>query len=144
MSKDLGASPDGDRAAGLRPEPAAQSQRSSIPSASSYVRHCYFQPRPTDETLFAFEEDGRAVVRLDGYAIIPMERYHQLSGASRFPPDNPWPCRRCGAESPTAEGHDPCIANLPGVVHACCGHGYGHAYVKFQNGTVMRGHFLGE
>ena len=33
MTELLGASPDGDRAAGLRPQPATPSSRSSIPSA---------------------------------------------------------------------------------------------------------------
>jgi hypothetical protein len=31
-------------------------------------------------------------------------------------------CRICG-ETRTREGHDPCIARLPGVRSACCGHG---------------------
>ena len=34
------------------------------------------------------------------------------------------PCPACG-KVPTAEGHDACIANLPGVTGACCGHGGG-------------------
>ncbi|HEY9787398.1 MAG TPA: hypothetical protein V6D17_18560, partial [Candidatus Obscuribacterales bacterium] len=36
--------------------------------------------------------------------------------------DNPRPCLGCKAKiSPGS--HDPCIANLPGVYQACCGHG---------------------
>ena len=31
-------------------------------------------------------------------------------------------CLHCG-KKPTNEGHDPCVANLPEVVFACCGHG---------------------
>jgi hypothetical protein len=31
-------------------------------------------------------------------------------------------CAHCGEER-TERGHDPCIANLPGVWSACCGHG---------------------
>lgn len=34
----------------------------------------------------------------------------------------PRKCKQCGMY-PTADGHDPCIANLPGVKYACCGHG---------------------
>lgn len=35
--------------------------------------------------------------------------------------------------SPTKEGHDPCIANLPKVAFACCGHGdKKQAYVMFD------------
>lgn len=62
---------------------------------------------------------------------------------SRVPWINPyhWPCRACGAMEPTPEGHDPCIASLPGVEFACCGHGRGPGYVAFSNGTVIRGEF---
>jgi hypothetical protein len=31
-------------------------------------------------------------------------------------------CPRCSSRQ-TNDGHDPCIKNLPGVIHACCGHG---------------------
>ncbi|MDR3616483.1 MAG: hypothetical protein P4L53_23185 [Candidatus Obscuribacterales bacterium] len=31
-------------------------------------------------------------------------------------------CFSCGCP-PTSDGQDPCIANLPATVHACCGHG---------------------
>src|SRR3954462_3208827 len=49
-------------------------------------------------------------------------------------------CKRCGLAR-TPKGHDPCIANLPGVVFACCGHGENQAYVVFENGVCIRGHF---
>ena len=39
------------------------------------------------------------------------------------------PCPKCG-ELPTKDGHDHCIDNLPGVEHACCGHGMGNGYIK--------------
>ena len=52
-----------------------------------------------------------------------------------------FPCKLCGAASPTPEGHDPCIAALPGVDLACCGHGYTRGYVAFSNGVVLRGGF---
>ena len=43
-------------------------------------------------------------------------------------------CGRCG-EPFSADGHDPCIANLPGVRNACCGHGSdAEAYVQFDDG----------
>lgn len=49
------------------------------------------------------------------------------------------PCGHCGKYN-TAEGHDGCLGELPGVVNACCGHGQeGEAYVRFTNGTVMSG-----
>ena len=40
---------------------------------------------------------------------------------------------------PSEEGHDPCIASLPGVRNACCGHGTGLPYVEFLDGTTLRG-----
>lgn len=50
------------------------------------------------------------------------------------------PCASCG-EKRTSEGHDPCIANLPGVTNACCGHGLIQGYVQFSSGKVIRGDF---
>jgi len=47
---------------------------------------------------------------------------------------------KCGHRR-TVKGHDPCIANLPGVIGACCGHGVEQGYVTFQNGIVIRGQF---
>lgn len=49
-------------------------------------------------------------------------------------------CIKCGL-LPTPQGHDPCIANLPGVASACCGHGVAEksAYVLFENGVIFRG-----
>ncbi len=32
------------------------------------------------------------------------------------------PCSRCG-KPPTKEGFDACLGEIPGVSHACCGHG---------------------
>jgi hypothetical protein len=49
-------------------------------------------------------------------------------------------CPKCKLP-PTPEGHDPCIANLPGVDYACCGHGVELGYVMFSNGQVIRGRF---
>ncbi len=51
-----------------------------------------------------------------------------------------WPdgfCNACG-QCKTEEGHDPCIASLPGVIFACCGHGNGDAYIKFEDGRCLR------
>jgi hypothetical protein len=49
-------------------------------------------------------------------------------------------CRQCKMPR-TPEGHDPCIADLPGVDFACCGHGDHPGYVAFKNGHVIRGYF---
>jgi hypothetical protein len=47
-------------------------------------------------------------------------------------------CPKC-EKNTTLDGHDPCIANLPNVQFACCGHGIqGDAYIKFENVDVYR------
>ena len=46
-------------------------------------------------------------------------------------------CIKCDMP-PTEDGHDPCIANLPGVKFACCGHGVEEGYVMFNDGRVIR------
>lgn len=50
-------------------------------------------------------------------------------------------CAACG-RMPSPEGHDACIADLPGVAFACCGHGrpFGNApaYVKFDDGRELQ------
>jgi hypothetical protein len=52
----------------------------------------------------------------------------------------PNPCPKCG-ELPTKKGHDHCLANLPGVKNACCGHGVEEGYIQFKNGITIRGFF---
>lgn len=51
--------------------------------------------------------------------------------------DRERPCVRCKLP-PTKEGHDPCIANLPGVENACCGHGVSEGYIAFTDGRILR------
>lgn len=45
-------------------------------------------------------------------------------------------CKLC-RDMRTDKGHDPCIANLPGVVYACCGHGQESGYILFRDGRVI-------
>ncbi len=48
------------------------------------------------------------------------------------------PCIKCNLP-PTTDGHDACIANLPGVEYACCGHGIeDYDYVKLFDGRRLR------
>lgn len=48
-------------------------------------------------------------------------------------------CGHCGAEN-RGDGHDACIAELPGVTNACCGHGsIEDSYIQFSNGVTVRG-----
>lgn len=46
-------------------------------------------------------------------------------------------CSLCGLNTKDYDGHDPCIAHLPGVSHACCGHGKKPGYIYFTNGTQL-------
>lgn len=49
------------------------------------------------------------------------------------------PCGKCGRAN-TPAGHDACIADLPGVANACCGHGrHSDAYVQFEDGRRLEG-----
>jgi hypothetical protein len=45
-------------------------------------------------------------------------------------------CIKCKKKR-TKKGHDPCIADLPGVEFACCGHGTGDGYIAFENGLSI-------
>ena len=53
--------------------------------------------------------------------------------------DNPQ--RTCGfCQMEQTNDHDPCIANLPGVQNACCGHGDRESsYIQFEDGRIVRG-----
>lgn len=53
--------------------------------------------------------------------------------------DNLRPCKKCGLNPTDYGGHDPCIANLPGVRNACCGHGIDEPYVEFDDGRWLYG-----
>jgi len=44
-------------------------------------------------------------------------------------------CSKCKL-SLTEDGHDPCIANIPGVKYACCGHGLDKPYLMLNDKTV--------
>ena len=47
-------------------------------SLESYVRNCQVYSRPKDGKLFSEQADGDVIVRLDGYAIIPVEEFEKL------------------------------------------------------------------
>jgi len=49
-------------------------------------------------------------------------------------------CTKCKKKA-TKDGQDPCIANLPGVTDACCGHGRHEGYIVFENGVKITGFF---
>jgi len=57
----------------------------------------------------------------------------------------PKTCIYCGKQK-TNDGHDPCIANLPGVIYACCGHNIREGYIAFKipnknRMLIIRGYF---
>lgn len=59
-----------------------------------------------------------------------------------LPVDQYWKMKSCGkcGEYRSILGHDPCIANLPGVRNACCGHGIeSDAYVIFEDDRRLKG-----
>jgi hypothetical protein len=45
-------------------------------------------------------------------------------------------CPKC--HKMPVDGQDACIANLPGVLNACCGHGVEDGYIQFTDNTVIR------
>src|SRR6266851_8799079 len=49
-------------------------------------------------------------------------------------------CPKC-KKPKTAAGDDPCIAALPGVSGACCGHGRSPGHIVFDDGRLIRGTF---
>ena len=52
-------------------------------------------------------------------------------------------CAKC-RQPRTKQGHDPCVANLPCVRIACCGHGQEDGYIMFVDGRIIRGPFTVE
>ena len=52
--------------------------------------------------------------------------------------ENYRPCPKCN-QLPSKDGHDSCIANLPGIKFACCGHGMltGQGYLSFNDGKTI-------
>ena len=51
-----------------------------------------------------------------------------------------WICPVC-KQARKADGYDPCIPALPGVMFACCGHGgkvQNDGYIYFENGVCIR------
>ena len=73
-----------------------------------------------------------------GYDVYEEDGYWYYADNDESIEDNPRPCPKCN-QYPTKESHDPCIANLPGVKAACCGHGIRSAYVMFTNGVTLQG-----
>ncbi len=67
-------------------------------------------------------------------------RYLPRDKKGRFISKKKLKCPKCNRQI-TENGHDPCLANLPGVDYACCGHGTVEGYITFKNGITIRGNF---
>lgn len=53
------------------------------------------------------------------------------------------PCKKCNKIA--VSDFDPCLGLLPGVKHACCGHGIkNEAYIIFNNGKTIYDFKMGE
>lgn len=77
---------------------------------------------------------------LRGHAI-ELEDGEYVFSDTKEPTATTWksrPCGYCGKYN-TAEGHDGCLGTLPGVMNACCGHGYSDPYVQLMDGFCVRG-----
>lgn len=65
------------------------------------------------------------------------DNYELLPGYGGNP--KPRACKKCGSKHEMHES-DSCLGDLPGVDNACCGHGVREqAYIRFTNGTIVRG-----
>lgn len=76
-----------------------------------------------------------AIAFLRGHAIIYKEDRWIYMDTSEHVDSTDRVCIKCHLE-PTVDGHDACIANLPGVEFACCGHGVEQGYIKTTSGVV--------
>ena len=57
----------------------AQSHFSPPNTFDSYVTNCFIERRQDDRGVRLFENvDGKPVIRLDGYAIVPIEKYRKM------------------------------------------------------------------
>lgn len=97
------------------------------------------QPVGLGRVCFAGSKLGRA----HGHDIITdkdgVTRY--CDDLSEVTADNLRPCPRCNLNPTDFGGHDPCMAALPGVRNACCGHGKDEAFVEFEDGRMILGKF---
>ena len=89
-------------------------------------------PKELNETVYA-----RAI--LNGHPISLINppgdwRYDDTGDKIKEVPQRP--CKNC-EKATTKDGHDACIANLPGVKNACCGHGTGCGYLHFDDNTTI-------
>lgn len=125
------------------------------PRNPDYVRHEYYSygydnpvERPQD---VAFKMDFKGLLVKAGEQLFRGHQVHfDKDGECRFSDTGQrtaetWkerPCGHCGLMQ-TAEGHDPCLGTLPGVINACCGHGNrSESFVMFEGGATLRGFLL--
>lgn len=74
---------------------------------------------------------GHPIISIDGVWLYEDTREHTIA--------NHRACGHCSKED-RADGHDPCLGELKGLMNACCGHGIvGDAYVQFLDSYSVHG-----
>lgn len=110
---------------------AAQEEAAMTPSQKKWLASVLAtQPGGRHKDLGRFRTQGFHVGMIAPLPAIP--GYPGVPGS---------PCDICGKRS-TAKGHDPGMANLPGVVNACCGHGLNRPHATLSNFFCLRGKAL--
>ena len=111
---------------------ASAAERSTIPGPEQHERDMTPAQRKWLATALA-TRPGQPHKDLGRY------RRQTVGCASGVSEDRP--CPLCG-KPPPRRGHDPCLANLPGVNNACCGHGMYTPYATLTSGFCLRGEAL--
>ena len=106
---------------------STKSIRSNSWQESSYDDDCVYDTKTIGHTIYFSGKD------------MNNNRYLPRDEKGRFISEWKLKCPMC-KRPVTKKDHDPCIANLPGVKNACCGHG-GEGYIQFENGITIRGNF---
>ncbi len=86
------------------------------------------------------EEAPLKVDRLRGHVIVEVDdECWMYEDGVLVKDDEGRNCGRCNRPR-TAQGHDGCLGELPGLINACCGHGLTQdAYVQYPSGNCIRG-----
>lgn len=85
--------------------------------------------------IYGYNRGHKVYCQQDKSGVYSIWRYSDDHSSLKDSPTRK--CPRC-EKLDTKEGHDHCIANLPNVDYACCGHGVDDGYVKMSNGKTIR------
>lgn len=88
--------------------------------------------------MIASEATTAAAATVTAYGRnLSWRQFDQLRKAlAKARPTSSKPCRLCHRIR-CPNGHDPCIANLPGLINACCGHGVACGYAIFEDREMI-------